>query len=329
MDTLTITLDDVLRELRKNHKVPNKELIRMAYDYAAGMHNGQTRKTGEAYIMHPLRVAYLIASWGFDSDVICAAILHDIIEDTSAALEELTNKFGPDIADIVNTVTAIDKEIKDKLGLTKEELDELSDRHLQENMSEKALFVKVADRIDNLRTIDIFPEAKKVAKAKHTREIIIPMLIKEEAFQLIDTLEDLCLKLEHPQRYTDIISTYASLCNGNAYTINKTLKLFSEFFSPANPANTIEFHSLFDRIVDFTYAPRSSISIYRQINAQADNLANDLPRLLSKKNIALPICSDKSKYLLSYNASSGTLYFPNVLRIISSASWRGKKKRSF
>lgn len=150
-------------------------------------------------------------------------------------------------------------------------------------MSEKALFIKVADRIDNLRTISPFTEEKKIAKAKHTREIIIPMMMKEEAYQLIDVLENLCLQIEHPERYARIESSYTALRNGNAYTTSKTLKIFSEVFSPNTSADTNEYGTALGSIVEFTYNPRSAISVYRQINAQANNIAADLPKLLCKK----------------------------------------------
>lgn len=301
MYTMDICIEDVIRELAQNHKITNKGLVMKAYEYAAQMHKDQKRKTGEPYIMHPLRVANLVASWGFESDMVCAALLHDTVEDCSTTIALLADMFDSNIANMVDAVTSIDNEIKDKTGLTKEEIDELSDKRLREKMSEKALFIKVADRIDNLLTIDAFSEEKKVAKAKHTREIIIPMLMREEAYQLIDILEDLCLKLEHPERYRLISTIYSELRNSNSYTTKKTLKLFSEVFSSHNSIVTNEFATYCNCIVNFIYNPRSTISIYRQINNQADNLSRDLPKLLCKKNIAMYdltlVISDEAKQL--------------------------------
>ena len=135
MYTLDICFEDITREVKKNHKVTNKGLIKSAYDYATKKHKDQKpRKTGEPYIMHPLRVAYLVASWGFEADTICAALLHDTLEDTDATYDELVTLFGKKVTDMVDAVTAIDNEIKDKTDLTKEEIDELSDRRLKEKM---------------------------------------------------------------------------------------------------------------------------------------------------------------------------------------------------
>lgn len=287
MYIMDICIDDVINELSKNHKVTNKGIVKKAYEFAARMHKGQKRKTEEPYIIHPLRVAYLVASWGFESDVICAALLHDTVEDSPATINDIITLFDSNIANMVDTVTSIDKEIKDKAGMTKEEIDDLSDKRLKEKMNEKALFIKVADRIDNLNTIDIFKEDKKIAKAKHTREIIIPLLMREEAYQLIDILEDLCLKIEHAERYQTINNMYGELKFINSYSTKKTLKLFSEVFSAHSSIVTNEFATLSSSIVNFKYKTRSSISIYRQINAQADNISKDLPKLLNKKNIAI------------------------------------------
>lgn len=92
MYTLDICFEDITREVKKNHKVTNKGLIKSAYDYATKKHKNQKpRKTGEPYIMHPLRVAYLVASWGFEADTICAALLHDTLEDTDATYNELVS----------------------------------------------------------------------------------------------------------------------------------------------------------------------------------------------------------------------------------------------
>ena len=288
MYTLDICFEDILREVTRNHKVTNKSLIRSAYEYAYEKHKNQKpRKTGEPYILHPIRVAYLVASWGFEADTICAALLHDTLEDTDASYSELTELFGKNVADMVDAVTAIDKDIKNKTGLTKEEIDELSDKRLKEKMSEKALFIKAADRIDNLRTIGPFKEEKQIAKAKHTREIIIPMMRKEEAYQLIDVLEDLCLRIEHPVRYSEIESMYALLCDENKYTVKKMLKMFTEVFSPKSSAEVDAYSTILGSIVEFTHNKRSAISVYRQINAQATNITKDLPKLLCKENIAM------------------------------------------
>lgn len=278
MYLMNICIDDVMNELVKNHKVSNKKTVKKAYDYALEMHDGQTRKSGEPYIMHPLRVARFVATWGFESDSICAALLHDVVEDCNTSLDEVERLFGDSISKIV-----VDKDIENADELTKEEIDKLSDAKLQERMTEKALFIKAADRLDNLYTIDIFPIEKQIKKAKHTREVIIPMLMKEEAFKIIDLLEDLCLKIEHSERYNNINAEYAKLRETNSYTTDSVLKLFTDVFHTGSMYVPTELRSYLDYVARFKYNTRSSISVYRQLTTDAENINQDLSRLLCKK----------------------------------------------
>lgn len=284
---MDICIDDVMKGLVKNHKVSNKKIVRKAYEFALTMHEGQTRRTGEPYIMHPLRVARFIADWGFESDVICAALLHDCVEDCNTTLNEITRLFGTSVSEIVDAVTSLDKDLENATDLTKEEIDRLSDIKLKEKMTEKALFVKAADRLDNLHTIDTFPEEKKIKKALHTREVIIPMLMKEEAFKIIDQLEDLCLKIEHPDRYVEINNVYSEMLECNSYTTTKILELFNDVFKQGSMYVSPEHRSFLEYVARFKHNPRSSISVYRQINANATNINYDLPKLLNKKHVAM------------------------------------------
>ncbi len=284
----TLTIEDIIREVEKHHRVPDKKLIYSAYEYAADKHkNQEPRMTGESYMMHLLRVTYRIASWGFESDSVCAALLHDTLEDTDTTYSDLEHRFGKHIADMVDAVTEIQKDLRDKTDLSKEQIVKLSDDRLKEKMNEKALFIKTADRLDNLNTIYPFSEMKQIAKAKHTREIIIPMLKKEEAYLLVDSLENLCLKIEHPKRYSEITDALEDLRIKNTYTITRTLNLFSEVFSSSRKYDSPEYRAALGSIVDFKISQRSAVSVYRQINSQAENLSVDIPRLLSKKNLAL------------------------------------------
>ena len=287
MYIMDICIDDVMKELVRNHKISNKKIVKKAYDYAFEMHEGQTRKSGEPYIMHPLRVARFIASWGFESDVICAALLHDVVEDCPTTIKDIEILFGDSISNIVDAVTSLDKDLENAEGLTKEELDKLSDLKLKEKMTEKALFVKAADRLDNLYTIEIFPKEKQIKKAIHTREVIIPMLMKEEAYKIIDELEDLCLKIEHTDRYNTINTLYQNLRETNSYTTTSVLKLFTDIFHEGSMYVSAETKSYLDYISRFKYNTRSSISVYRQLVSDAENINRDLPKLLNKKNIAM------------------------------------------
>ena len=92
------TIQDVIDEAKKHNKKSDDKLIMKAYEYANNAHNGQLRKSGEPYIIHPIEVAYIVASIQLDDYAICAALLHDVVEDTSVTLEDIENEFGKDIA---------------------------------------------------------------------------------------------------------------------------------------------------------------------------------------------------------------------------------------
>jgi len=285
---MNVSFNDIITLYGKNHKVGNKHDIKRAYEYASEKHSGMLRGSGEPYICHPLRTARFVTEWGFESDVIMAALLHDVVEDCDTPLSEIRELFGTGVADIVDVVTSLsDKDFADHT-LTKEQRNLLSDARLQKKMNNKALYVKIADRIDNLNTLFGVPEAKRIPKAEHTREILIPMARMENAYHLVNILEELCFQIEHPKMYVEMSKQYKALCNANSRKCRESLETLSNVFDPHFTGNEAEGLDRYHRcIVDFTYNPRSCISIFRQISRNADNLRDDWRALLSKDNIAL------------------------------------------
>lgn len=280
------SFDEVLQLVSMNHKITNKAEIKKAYLYAEKKHSGQNRETGEPYIMHPLRVACFVAEWGFESDVVIAALLHDVVEDCSTPLEEISFEFGSSIAAMVDTVTKLNKHLKIYEGLTKEEMHVLSDAKLQQYITDKALFIKIADRLDNLSTIEGLSEAKQFEKARHTREIILPMVIKEGAFKLVDELEELCFQIEHKAYHTAILDKIIKYKQANEDYCKKTIELFTELFDDKNPLVPRGLKTYQKYISGFSINERSAVSIFRQISKAADNIKADFDVLTSKRNIA-------------------------------------------
>ena len=282
---LVVNISDVMKAYSKNHKVGNKYGIKRAYEFAEKKHAGQTRGSGEPYIKHPLRVARLAAEWGSESDVIMAALLHDVAEDCGVPLSEIRELFGSNVEKIVDTVTALsDKEFANHT-LTKAQKDLLSDAKLQSRMNSEALLVKIADRIDNLNTLSGVKPEKRVPKAEHTKEIIIPMARLAKADHLADVLEDLCFKIEHPKMYEDIEKQYRQLLKDNSKTCQETLNTLEETVSSGYSSRALGKYRRY--IVDFVHSERPCISIYRQISREALNLKEDLPDLLTKYKIEL------------------------------------------
>lgn len=289
MSTPNIRFEDIIIECKKNHKITNKGLVKNVYDFIISkLENPDSHKEKGSCSSHALCVAYFIAQLGFEADTLCAALLYTTLKNTHATHSEIEASFGNNIADIVDAVTAIDTKITSNMEEFQKETFQISGEYLKNKIIEKALFIKVAHIIDVLRTATAsLTEDEKMNCAKYTREIIIPLLKKEEAYQLIDTLENLCLQIEHPERYTEINNAYTALRNSNKHAITNTLHLFSEVFSPSSSADSGEHRTALGSIVDFTYNPRAIISIYRQINAHANNFSRDWSTLLCKKNIAL------------------------------------------
>lgn len=284
---LKVEFSDIMNIYSKNHKVGNKNGIKRAYHYAEEKHAGVNRGSGEPYINHVLRAARSVAEWGAESDVIMAALLHDVVEDCDVTLEDIEKQFDSSVADIVDAVTALSDKDFDAANhtLTKAQMDILSDAKLQRKMNSKALLVKIADRIDNLNTLSGVKEEKRIPKAEHTKAIIIPMARLAKADHLADILEELCFKIEHPVMYDNIEREYRLFLKANSVACQQSLQTLEEVISPNYYSTAL---SRFRRyIVSLIHTERSYISIYRQISRDASNLREDWPSLLTKYNIEL------------------------------------------
>ena len=104
-----VSIEDVINKIKEHRKKINTKLIMKAYEYADTNHKDQVRKSGEKYIIHPLHVAYILADMGLDDSTICAALLHDVVEDTTATENDIKTKFGDEIAEMVDGVTKLGK----------------------------------------------------------------------------------------------------------------------------------------------------------------------------------------------------------------------------
>lgn len=219
----------ILSEMKK-HGLPDVGLLKKAYSRALTAHGDMRRKTGEPYIMHPLQVAKILAECGHESEMVSAAILHDIVEDCNVTKKELEAEFGINIADIVDAVTSVSAMLAPDETMSKHDLDTLSDvKFLNESARvRKAVYIKCADRIHNLRTIGIFPVEQQIAKAYHTRNIIIPAAKKLHIHNLVDILGDLCLKIENPEQYQELKDSYYRILRKNQDTLRGVYGLIEE-----------------------------------------------------------------------------------------------------
>ena len=175
------------------------ERIRVAAEFGAQAHEGQKRKTGEPYIAHPVAAAEILAALRVDADTLVAAILHDVIEDTPVAKEELVSRFGQRVADIVDGVTKLDQ-IQFK---NREEAQAESFRKMLLAMVQdlRVILVKLADRLHNMRTIEGMSMLRRRAIARETLDIYAPLAERLGLYAMKLELEDLGFRALYPQRY--------------------------------------------------------------------------------------------------------------------------------
>ena len=181
----------------------DKKMIRLAFDTAVEAHSNQRRKSGEAYIFHPISVAKIVANQiGLDATSISAALLHDVVEDTPVTLQDIERLLGNGVAKIVHGLTKISSLKKDKdISLQAENF-----RKMLLTLSDdvRVIIIKIADRLHNMQTMDSMPEYKQVKIASETLYIYAPLAHRIGLYNIKTELEDLSLKYTEPQRYSSI-----------------------------------------------------------------------------------------------------------------------------
>ncbi|MFR7989883.1 MAG: RelA/SpoT family protein [Anaerovoracaceae bacterium] len=188
-----------LEEITSINKNYDTELIGRAFDTAKRLHDGQLRKSGEPYLIHPIAVAKILAQLGMDDETIVGGLLHDVVEDTEYTREQLVEDFSEEIALLVDGVT--------KLGAikfdTKEEAQAENLRKMFLAMSKdiRVLIIKLADRLHNMRTLEYMREEKKIEKSRETLDIYAPLASRLGIYTVKFELEDIALKYLHPEEY--------------------------------------------------------------------------------------------------------------------------------
>ncbi|MBJ7329579.1 MAG: bifunctional (p)ppGpp synthetase/guanosine-3',5'-bis(diphosphate) 3'-pyrophosphohydrolase [Solirubrobacteraceae bacterium] len=176
--------------------------VEAAFVFACEHHADQRRKSGEDFITHPVGVAKICAGMRLDTETLCAALLHDTVEDTTASLEEVRDQFGEEIASLVDGVTKL-------TGITFQSRDEAQAENYRKMMVAMAtdvrvILIKLADRLHNMRTIGAMPKQKQIDKAKETLEIYAPIAHRLGIHAIKWELEDLAFAALHPRKYQEI-----------------------------------------------------------------------------------------------------------------------------
>jgi GTP pyrophosphokinase len=168
------------------------------------MHHGdQKRKSGEPYIIHPLQVAYILANIGMDDATICAALLHDVVEDTECTDEDLRKEFGDEIANMVDGVTKLGK--LDYASLKEQQVEDYRKMFLAMGKDIRVILIKLADRLHNMRTLKHLSRDRQIANAQETMDLYAPLANRLGMYSLKWELEDLAFKYLYPEDYREIV----------------------------------------------------------------------------------------------------------------------------
>ena len=195
-------VEELIAEVESYNPDVDQELLRHAFEVAARAHEGQTRRSGEEFIQHPLGVARICAELHLDGQTIAAALLHDVVEDTGADLEEIRTGFGDEIAQLVDGVTKLTR----ISFQSREQAEAENYRKMIVAMAQdvRVILIKLADRLHNMRTIEYQSKQTQGQKARETLEVYAPLAHRLGIHKLKWELEDLAFQTLHPRKYSEI-----------------------------------------------------------------------------------------------------------------------------
>ena len=229
---------EVLLELVKLYNKEEVEMVRKAYEYASEMHSGQTRQSGEPYIIHPLNVAYIVAEMHADRNTVCAALLHDTLEDTHATKEEIADLFNSDIANLVDGVTKISKmnfssKAEQNLANTRKIITSITD-------DVRIIIIKLADRLHNMRTLEYKSVFKQKENSLETLEIFVPLAYYIGAYRIKSELEDISFRYLKPKEYKRLYNIMSRSSEENNIVLTEVLQNIEYILKNDNISNEIK-----------------------------------------------------------------------------------------
>lgn len=198
-----VTIEDILQKMKKNKGKSDAKLIKRAYEFAKAKHGEQLRKSGEPYIIHPVQVAYILADLGLDDSTICAALLHDIAEDTDVTIEGIEKEFSKEVSELVDGVTKLDA-IK-YTSAEEQQVENYRKMFLAMGKDIRVILIKLADRLHNMRTLKYLSRQRQIANAKETMDLYAPLANRLGMYSLKWELEDLSFKYLYPEDFKEIV----------------------------------------------------------------------------------------------------------------------------
>ncbi len=220
-----------LLEKAKEYLPPDKlPVLKEAYEFAAEKHKGQVRLTGDPFMEHPLQTAYILAELQLDTSSLAAALLHDIPEDTGLPIKDIEEKFGAEIAKLVDGVTKLGKVTLSTPGTTTSASQAENLRKMLVAMAEdvRVVFIKLADRLHNMRTLDPLPKERQLKNAQETLDIFAPLAHRLGIWELKWQLEDLAFRYLQPREYQRIARLIDVKRTEREKFINRAIKILKK-----------------------------------------------------------------------------------------------------
>lgn len=203
MQEQEITIQDVINKRKEHARRVDIKLIQRAFQLANDKHKDQCRNSGEPYIIHPLNVAYILADTGLDDNTICAALLHDVVEDTEVTDDDIRKEFGEEIADMVAGVTKLGEMMF--TSVEERQAEDYRKMFLAMGKDIRVILIKLADRLHNMRTLKYLKRERQIANAKETMEIYAPLANRLGLYSMKWELEDLAFKYLYPEEYHELV----------------------------------------------------------------------------------------------------------------------------
>jgi guanosine-3',5'-bis(diphosphate) 3'-pyrophosphohydrolase len=245
-----------LLEKAKEYLPPEKiEVVEEAYEFAEEKHQGQVRLSGEPFIEHPLQTAYILAGLQLDATTLAAALLHDIPEETGLPIDAIEKRFGAEIAKLVDGVTKLGKVSLNTTAPVTGESQAENLRKMLVAMAEdlRVVFIKLADRLHNMRTLKYLPEERQLQNAQETMDIYAPLANRLGIWELKWQLEDLSFQYIKPKEYARIARLVDIGREQRERTINRAIKLLKREFDRAG------------LVADISGRPKHLYSIYQKM----------------------------------------------------------------
>jgi GTP diphosphokinase / guanosine-3',5'-bis(diphosphate) 3'-diphosphatase len=242
-------------ELEDDRRQSDRALISRAFEFAYQLHQGQYRKSGEPYICHPVAVAGLLRDLGGSPDMIAAGFLHDVVEDTEVTIDEIEERFGPEVRRLVEGVTKLSKfNFKSK---TESQAENFRRMFLAMAQDIRVIVVKLADRLHNMRTLQCMPDEKRRRIAQETRDIFAPLANRLGIWEIKWELEDLAFKYLEPEAFRQIQKYVAEKRAAREERLEKVTSILRQRLYQAGI-----------KVSDISGRPKHLYSIYQKMQRQ-------------------------------------------------------------